>query len=99
MTTKTICDDYGTPLALGDILYDEGDVQDWHSRFHYVEDCGCGPEIRDFAAHNVHAAIGKLRRLGAWNDPHVVERLIGAGTYKTAKEIEDDVWELMRHER
>lgn len=98
MTTKTLCDDYGTPLALGDVLEDEGDYQDWHSRFHYVEDCGYGPQIRDFVAHNMGTAYGKLKRIGAWNDSHVIKRLIDAGTHKTAKEIEDDIWELMRND-
>lgn len=90
-------DDYGTELELGDVVEDDKAEESSPWKFHYVEDCGWGPQIRDFAAHNVGMIQeGKAKRVGAWNDPKVVERLIKAGVHKSAKEIEDDVWELMR---
>jgi len=48
-----LTDFYGTPLAIGDIVEetDTGHVPCW--KYHSVEDTGWGPEIRDFAGHNV----------------------------------------------
>ena len=89
-------DDYGTLLELGDIVEDDvaGEKDSW--KFHYVEDLGCGPEIRDFAAHNVQMILqGKAKRVGKWNESHVIERLINAQVHSSAKDIEIDVWELM----
>lgn len=101
MKPKSILTDlkdyYGMPLYLGDIVEDDGaeELSPW--KFHYVEKTGKSPpEIRDFNAHNIGMILeGKYKRVGAWNDPNVIERLIKYGQHKSAKEIEEDVWELM----